>query len=252
MKRTSQTLTSQLDLPVLSPEQFAALRDLLAQESGVYLDSARQRVLENGLARRLTITGVSLGDYLGRVHGGSGRDELRRLSELVLNHETFFFRNRPHMRALQDVLLEEVHRRKPIGAPIRIWSAGCATGEEAYSLAIAACETAGRLEGRSVEIWATDLSATALVQAQTGHYRGRAIANLTPDLLARYFQPHGAGYLVGPTLRSMVRFAQLNLLDPLPIQAQGMDIVFCQNVMIYFQLETCRAVLARIYESMAP
>src|SRR5207244_8792330 len=107
-------------------------------------DTVRQRLLEVGVADRLSATGDDLASYERRLHGPTGRDELRLLAELVLNHETFFFRNGPHLRALQEVLLPEIHQRKPIGAPIRIWSAGCATGEEAYSLAIVAIETLGQ------------------------------------------------------------------------------------------------------------
>src|SRR5262245_30437583 len=125
-------------LITLAPEQFGRLRDLLAGYSGVYLDSARQRVLEVGLTHRLHVTGDDFASYERRLSGAGGRDELRQLAELVLNHETFFFRNVPHLRALREVLLPDLHRRKPASAPIRIWSAGCATGEEPYSLAITA------------------------------------------------------------------------------------------------------------------
>ncbi|MFO7169759.1 MAG: hypothetical protein DIU80_017190, partial [Chloroflexota bacterium] len=109
----------------LTPEQFDRLRDLLASFGGVYLDTTQQRALEGALARRLSVTGEDLERYQRRIGSAGGRDELRRLAEHVLNHETYFFRNQPHLRALRDVLLPEIHRRKPAGAPIRIWSAGC-------------------------------------------------------------------------------------------------------------------------------
>jgi chemotaxis protein methyltransferase CheR len=234
----------------LMPEQFSRLRDLLAAYSGVHLDTSRQRVLENGLARRLRATGDDLATYERRIQAPAGRAELRRLAELVLNHETMFFRNGPHMRALRDVLLPEIRRRKPSGAPIRLWSAGCATGEEAYSLAITALETFGRLPAQPIEIWATDLSQPALEKAGAGFYRGRTLNNLTPDLLARYFQPYQDGYVVGDALRSLVRFETLNLLEPFPQDAQGMDVIFCQNVTIYFQLKTCQQLIARFYEAL--
>jgi len=234
----------------LTPDQFGRLRDQLAGYSGVYLDTARQRLLEIGLAQRLSVTGDDPARYERRIQGHEGRGELRQLAELVLNHETFFFRNGPHLRALQDVLLAEIHQRKPIATPIRIWSAGCATGEEAYSLAIVAYETLGRPLARPVEIWATDLSAAALQRAQAGVYRGRAIGNLSPTLLARYFRPHGEGYVVGDALRSLVRFEALNLLDPFPAYANEIDIIFCQNVTIYFQLATCRMLMERFYNCL--
>ncbi|HWQ14289.1 MAG TPA: CheR family methyltransferase [Roseiflexaceae bacterium] len=235
----------------LAPEQFSRLRDLLAAFGGVYLDAAQQRVLEAGLVQRLDATGTGLEAYEQHIRSGAGRDELRRLAELVLNHETFFFRNQPHLRALRDVLLPEIHRRKPAGAPIRIWSAGCATGEEPYSIAIAALEALGHTD-RPIAIYGTDLSEIALEKARAGYYRGRALGNLTPDLLWRYFQPQGDGYLVGPRVRSVVRFAQLNLLDPFPDEVWGCDAIFCQNVTIYFQAETRRSLIARFFASLPP
>jgi chemotaxis protein methyltransferase CheR len=247
-QRAAKALSASAGL--LAPEQFALLRDRLADYSGVYLDLARLRLLEHGLGQRLHATGDDLAAYERRIQGPSGRDELRMLAELVLNHETIFYRNGPHLRALREVLLPELHRRKPVGAPIRIWSAGCATGEEPYSLAITVLETLGQPLARPVEIWATDLSEPALRKARAGFYRGRALQNLPGDLLARYFTPKDDGYLTSDALRALVRFESLNLLDPFPRYASSVDIIFCQNVTIYFQLKTCQALIARFYDCL--
>lgn len=233
-----------LQLPL---EQFAIFRNLLAEYSGVYLDASRQRQLEQSIAHRLAITGAALSSYQQLLNSPKGRPELGRLAELVLNHETMFFRNAPHFQALQKELLPELHARKPIGSPIRIWSAGCATGEEAYSLAIIALETFGRTLLRPIEILATDLSEAALQKAMAGVYRGRTLQNIAPHLVARYFIPTTDGYMIKPEVRALVQFQQLNLLDPFPAYTQNIDIIFCQNVTIYFQLETCRALIARFY-----
>ncbi len=171
----------------LTPELFAHLRDLLAGYSGVHIDESHQRLLEHGLAQRLKATGDNLSAYRRRL--AADRAELRSLSELLLNHETMFFRNGPHFQALRAVLLPELHRRKPAGEPIRIWSAGCATGEEPYSLAITALETLGQPLGRPVEIWATDLSEPALQKARQSLYRGRSLQNVPNQLLRRHFSP---------------------------------------------------------------
>jgi chemotaxis protein methyltransferase CheR len=247
-QRAAKTFSASAGL--LAPEQFMALRDRLADYSGVYLDLTRLRLLEHGLAQRLHATGDDLAAYDRRIQGPGGRAELRLLSELVLNHETIFFRNGPHLRALREVLLPEIHRRKQVGAPIRIWSAGCATGEEPYSLAITVLETLGQPLARPVEILATDLSEPALRKARAGFYRGRALQNLPADLLARYFTPHNDGYLAGDALRALVRYESFNLLDPIPPYAAGVDIIFCQNVTIYFQLKTCQELIARFYDCL--
>lgn len=231
----------------LAPDEFERLRDLLAIFCGVYLDTARQRVLEQAVARRLQTTGSSYATYERNLR--AERDELRRLAELVLNHETYFFRNQPHIRALQEVLIPELHRKKPKGEPIRIWSAGCSTGEEAYSLAITALQ-ALPFHNRPVEIWATDLSDVALEIAREGLYAGRSISQVEPALLQRYFEPSGDALKINSRVQSMVQFERLNLLEPLPDRVGTIDIVFCQNVIIYFQLATSRAFLNQLYSRL--
>lgn len=232
----------------LTSSEFERLRDRLARFSGVYLDATRQRMLEHGLARRLLARGCTYAQYEQILT--IDREELARLSELVLNHETFFFRNQPHMRALHDVILPELNRHKPPGEPIRIWSAGCATGEEAYSLAIAVRE-AFPLSTRPIQIWATDLSAPALALAREGCYSGRALVNLAPEILARYFDPSANGYAVNERVRALVQFERYNLLDPPPPTAQGIDIIFCQNVIIYFQAATAQLILRSFYDLLS-
>lgn len=235
----------------LTEEEFQRLRDILAAYSGVYLDASRQRILEAGLTRRLAATDISLAAYEQHIRTTAGREELRKLAELVLNHETFFFRNKPHMRALQEVLLPEIKRRKHAGEQIRLWSAGCATGEEAYSLAILLLETFGADAARTCEVWATDMSHAALARARTGFFQGRALKHVSPERLAQFFRPQDRGYVVNDQVRALVQFDVLNLLDPFPQKANGVDFIFCQNVMIYFQLDTCRDLLERFDGCMA-
>lgn len=241
---------------LLQDEQFEAIRDILARYSGVYLDRANQRALASGVATRLRERGMSLAPYMAHISQPAGGDEIHQLSELVLNHETIFFRNQPHMHALREVLLPQLHRRKPAGEPLRIWSAGCSTGEEPYSLAITVLETLGRRLPRPVDIWATDLSDAALAKAREGTYRGRTLSNVSPELCDRYFEPrsgqgHGhSSWAVTSEVRSLVHFEQFNLLDPFPPRARNLDIIFCQNVTIYFELPTFRSLVDRFYHTL--
>jgi chemotaxis protein methyltransferase CheR len=233
----------------LSPAQFERLRDAIAAYGGVYLDATQRRMLEGALASRLASTGMSLAAYEHELLAPLGRAELRRLAELLLNHETFFFRNAAQLYALRTELLPEIDRRKPAGEPIRIWSAGCATGEEAYSIAIAAHEALGHT-GRPLEIYGTDLSELALAKARTGFYRGRSLQNVSPARRERFFLAEGDGYVVCDLLRASVRFAQLNLLEPFQPFVQGCDAIFCQNVTIYFQPVARRELIARFFASL--
>lgn len=248
--RARQTNMSDPDLArtAIAPEQFRRIRDALASYSGVYIDDGRQRLLEQCIVQRLAVTNTNVANYARLVCSPDGRRELQLLAELVLNHETMFFRNVPHIRALQSDILPELHRRKQPGAPLRLWSAGCATGEEAYSLAIAATETLGRTSSRSIEVIGTDLSETALAKARAGVYRGRSLGNLSPTLRQRYFVQQGDALSLNEDIRSMVRFERLNLLEPFPIWSRGVDLIFCQNVTIYFQIATCRALMERFYQ----
>jgi chemotaxis protein methyltransferase CheR len=231
--------------------QLGALRDLLAGYCGVYLDDTRQQVLRGAIRRRTAQTGQSSAAYVAALATPGQRGELQQLAELLLNHETIFFRNRPHMEALRSTILPELARRLPPGEPIRIWSAGCATGEEPYSIAIAALEALGEPPTRPIEILATDLSAAALTRAQAGVYRGRSLSYLSGAQRGRYFSPRGDGLAVAPALRRLVRFEQRNLLDPFALDTQGVHAIFCQNVTIYFQVATCRALMERFYAALA-
>jgi chemotaxis protein methyltransferase CheR len=113
-------------------------------------------------------------------------------------------------------------------------------------------QTLGEPLPRQVEVFATDISTQALAKAQTGQYRGRALANVAPSELKQHFVHKGSMYEVAPEVRNLVRFEQHNLHAEFPVWARGLDIVFCQNVTIYFAVETCRALMGRFYESMSP
>lgn len=230
---------------------LAELRDRVAEYCGVYFDDTRSSALETAALQRAAALGRPIEQYVAALGASADQGELQRLVELLLNHETQFYRNRAQMAALERVILPELHRRLPPGAPLRLWSAGCASGEEPYSLAIAAYEALGDPLPRPVEIWGTDLSGGAIERARAGVYRGRAVMNLAPHLRARYFDAQGDALVVGDRLRQVVRFEQGNLLAPFPAHAAGVHVIFCQNVTIYFQLKSCQALIERFYRAMA-
>lgn len=242
-------MSGPFDTATIAPPLIVEMRDLIADYCGVFYDDARSSMVETALQQRAKALGIAAETYAELVRADTA--ELQRLAELVLNHETQFYRNRAQMATLERVILPELHRRLPAQAPLRLWSAGCATGEEAYSLAIAVYEALGDPLPRPVEVWATDLSSTALERARLGVYKARSCAHLSSAQRGRYFEAVGDALTPTAKLRQLVQFQQFNLLAPFPPQAAGVHLVSCQNVTIYFRLATCRALMERYYEVLA-
>lgn len=235
--------------PSLTTVQFQQLANRIAEYSGFLLDGSRHRSLESALAVRMELLDIEdTRSYLSRIDPA----ELHQLTELVVNHETQFFRTPAHFRALHEDIFPALHRDRPANMPIRCWSAGCATGEEPYSLAMTALNTFGEVLLRPFEIYATDISAQALAKAQLGAYRGRTLTNLSPDQLGRYFTSEQDIHIVKQSVRSLVRFENHNLQADPPGWARGLDIISCQNVTIYFSVDVCRSLMGRFYDALLP
>lgn len=235
--------------PTLSTGQFQSLANRIADYSGFMLDGSRHRSLESALVVRIEALGLEdTRTYLLHLDDA----ELHRLTELVVNHETQFFRTPAHHRALREQVLPTLHRERPSSQPLRCWSAGCATGEEPYSLAMTALDVLGEPLPRPVEIFATDISTQALVKARAGRYRGRTLTNVGPNELRRRFTPDGSSFVIRSEVSALVRFEQHNLHAALPAWARSLDIISCQNVTIYFSVDVVRALMARFFDVLTP
>jgi chemotaxis protein methyltransferase CheR len=190
--------------------------------------------------------------YLEHVQADRSGRALSDMVDALTTNETSFFREARHFDLLATRVLPPLlaDRRR-----IRIWSAGCSTGEEAYTLAMVVRQALGRSTAANVRILATDLSAVALKRARTATFKEKLIAKVPEALRATAFQrvsrtpPHS--YRVADDLRAMVRFARLNLMDPWPMRRQ-VDVIFCRNVMIYFDEETQQRLIARFTDMLAP
>lgn len=228
----------------LSRALVAAIAELVEAYSGLALLEGQQRALEQGIVQRVRAIGCpGLPEYLALLRSDDAR-ELQNLVEVVANSETGFFRNQAHFRALREVVLPDLALS---GHPVRIWSAGCSTGEEPYGIAIACLESGLVACGREVSIVGTDISRAALDAARRGEYCERRLANVPPEVRARYFERRGDRWRVGDTVRRLVSFWQHNLVDPnLPVPPGSVDVIFCQNVTIYFRPE----VVARVTERL--
>jgi len=225
-----------------------ALAEIVRRASGISLRPDRYDALEASVAR--AFPGVELPDLLGAL--GAGGELLDRLLDEVAVKETTFLRDRYQLdridwRALFDRARERGERE------VAVWCAGCATGEEAYSLALLAWEAFAPTVP-PVKIIATDLSGTALDQAGTGRYRERALWAVDDALRDRYFTVDDRGYLVGDALRQLVRFQRHNFVaNPAPPDgADRYSVIICRNVFIYFEPETANQTLAMFRGLLAP
>jgi two-component system CheB/CheR fusion protein len=222
------------------------LRDLCAV-GGLDFASYKLTSLLRRVRGRMTELGVAGFDAY-RAYLSANPDEHRRLVRAVPVHRTEFFRDADcwaHLAA------EVIPRLVESGRPIRAWSAGCATGEEAYTLAMLLAEAAGRpaVTADRVRVYATDVSEAAVAHGRAGWYPADAVLPIAPDLAARYFRPHGDGYVVCPELRRCVVFARHDLLTDPPLGR--LDLVACRNTLMYFTPDAQVRALARLYFALA-
>ena len=223
------------------PRGLDALYGVLETEFGLDFNHYKPSTVTRRIERRLGLTQArSVDEYLSRLR--SERDELDALYRDLLIGVTRFFRDPDAFALLEERILPELLTREPRNGPLRLWVAGCATGEEAYSLAILLQELSTKYGDRPIKIFATDVHRGSLEQATLGVYGEDAIANVSPDRLARYFTQNGNTYQVVPELRQMVVFAQHNVISDAPFTR--VDFISCRNLLIYLQPAAQQRVLS--------
>ena len=235
----------------LTDPELDRLRGVLARAAGLVFEDSRRESLGYGIAERLRATGdPDVATYLVRVEA-PGSPELQPLVDEVTIQETHFFRNPPQIRALREhVLPELIARAETRGRRIRVWSAGCSTGEEPYTVAMALRELLPSTVGWDVKVIGTDISAAALRAARAATYGGRALQLATPQQLARFFTPTGDGrHQVRQEVQELVELRHHNLVQA-PAPDDGLDLVLCRNVTIYFSRDTTRALVRRLHGSL--
>jgi chemotaxis protein methyltransferase CheR len=239
---------------VLCDTDFARLRLLLARAAGLVFDDARRESLAYSVTERLRATGLTtVGEYLDLVQQ-PGNAERQQLLDEVTIQETHFFRNPPQVRALRAHVVPELVREAAAGSRrLRIWSAGCSTGEEPYTIAMLLRELLPSTAGWDVRVVATDLSTKALEAARSGVYGPRAVQLASDEERARFFValPDGR-FQVRPEVAELVDFRHHNLVtEPPPFGADDrLDLVLCRNVTIYFSRETTRALMGRLHSAL--
>jgi chemotaxis protein methyltransferase CheR len=245
-------------VPELPDEIFRAYQEIIYREAGIYLGPAKKALLMGRLSRRLRELGaLSLGAYLRRVR--EDPTERVRLIEAVCTHETHFFREPRHFTFLERELLPRWRAQGATdsgGRRVRVWSAACSTGEEPFSLAMVLRGHLPPEEGWSIDILATDLSARVLDRARRVLWPIDKAQEI-PDVYLKRFMLRGTGsqqgwMKAGPELRPLVRFQQLNLNEHLYPGLGRFDLIFCRNVLIYFDAASKQRVIGQVLGHLEP
>ncbi len=247
------SVASLSEVTSITDEEFQAIRDLIYQEAGISMSDAKRALVCSRLAKRLRQLGLrSHTEYLDYLanQDPNGVERQLMINSLTTN-KTDFFREPHHFEFLHQVVFPEVKRRAAVGKPrrLRIWSAGCSMGDEPYTIAITILEHFGSRHGWDIRILASDINTEVLETAEQGVYPLERIDFLDAKLKSRYFL-RGTGRWDGfcqirPEVRRLVTFRQLNFMDESwPIQTQ-FDVIFCRNVIIYFNAQTQQRLLPR-------
>jgi chemotaxis protein methyltransferase CheR len=241
----------------MSVEEFTMIRDYILEKSGIFFAENKMYLVKNRLAKRMGELQIkTVRDYYYHVKYDLSMREFNRLMDLVTTNETSFFRNEPQLLAFSDEVLPLIinDKMKTSGLKtIKIWSAGCSTGEEPYTIAMIILEKIKSTVGWSVEIIANDISEEVLQKARLGEYNGITLRNVSKEMLEKYFIQTGDMYRVKPEVKMMVKFSHVNLNDPRQISMMNnVDVVFCRNVMIYFTDDVKRQIVRGFYNSLKP
>lgn len=235
---------------IFTAADFERIRALVYEHAGIYLSEAKSNLVYGRLSRRLRVLQLaSFSDYLGYLQQHL-ETELTEFLNAITTNLTSFFRENHHFEALRSQVLQELMQARRAARRLRLWSAGCSTGEEPYSLAMVLCETVLDQPGWDVKLLATDLDTNVLETARAGLYVEDRMRTVSRERLRRFFQ-RGTGANAGkvrvtPELQRLIAFNQLNLMESWPMRGP-LDVIFCRNVVIYFDKPT----QARLFERFA-
>jgi chemotaxis protein methyltransferase CheR len=242
----------------MKDSEFEFIRTLVYERSRISLDDRKRELVTARLGKRMRAKGVdSVSDYCRLLHAPEQEEERVRLIDAISTNHTFFFRERAHFDLVRDHIIPEMAGRASAEGWTRFdaWSAACSSGEEAYSLAMT---LASRLDGGRWpwQIEGTDISHRVLETATRAIYKEDAVISHTPDWamagFERGFGPQLGNYRVKAALRARVHFRQLNLLEATPPFTAPLQLIFCRNVMIYFDRRTQEELIARLTSHLVP
>jgi len=244
------------DLPTrqaLEPDEHRKFHDFLIRHSGLHFERRNIKMLERGLDSRMAALRIdSYSEYYEYLEQNmERRQELQKLIQFLTVGETFFFRYHGHFEALAKNCLADLIRH-PAKKSLRIWSAGCSTGEEPYSIAMALMEAIPDWKKRDIKIIATDINSSSLRRAKEGVYSSWKMRVTPHHYIEKYFKVIGESYLVRDEVKSLVDFSYFNLQSSSPRTNEPFDAIFCRNVLIYFTTSTTKKVVEMFADSLSP
>ncbi|XPV74944.1 MAG: CheR family methyltransferase [Desulfovibrio sp.] len=241
---------------VISDEEFVQLRDFIYEECGIFVPDTRTYLLENRLSNRVRQLALkSFSEYYYYLRYDREKDtELKRLFEVVTTNETSFWRNPPQIEVFRDRVLAGLieEQRKNGEKSLRIWSAGCSTGDEPYTIAMILCEQLGaEIQNWDIKIVANDLSSRVLDAARQGFYSDYSLRNTPEELIKKYFKHDGKRYVIDESLKRYIDFRMLNLKKRSELLSiERSHVIFCRNVIIYFDDEMKKQVVNTFYDNL--
>lgn len=237
---------------VLGDREFDFIRVVIEQNAGIILGPNKRQLVQGRLSRRLRELGLSSYEAYCEHVRESGPEELVGLINALTTNVTSFFREKHHFEALSGYMLPEAMKRNSTSRRLRIWSAGCSSGEEPYSIALTALESLPTSLKWDLKILATDIDSEMVAFAKRGCYPEDRVASLSDAQLRAGFQHRGdAEVRIKPEIAGNIRFASLNLLQEWPMKGP-FDVIFCRNVMIYFDQPTRERLVQRFAQYLAP
>jgi len=234
----------------LSAAQFEQVRRIAYEKCGINLTTGKEELVKSRLVKRLQALDLhSIEEYLQFVRQDLSGKELAQMLDVLTTNKTYFYRESAHFDYLCDEILPNLRQQK-----LRIWSAGCSSGEEPYTIGALLREHLKNVDRYDIRILATDLSMRVLEKAKAAIYPAEAFNEMPPQLMQKHFTLANSNprtYRVNDNVRKFVTFARLNLLEAWPMKGP-FDVIFCRNVMIYFDLPTRARLVNRYWQLLAP
>ena len=238
---------------VLTDKEFEQFQSLIYQQVGIKLDPPKKTLLVSRLSKRLReLALTSFQAYYDCVSREGGEEELTKMLDLISTNKTDFYREGIHFDFLRDKVLPEIRETKTL----RVWSSASSSGEEPYTIAMTLCDALPDINRWDIKILASDISTRVLAKAASGMYEEERVSHLPKDVVLRHFLcgkgPQAGKYKIRPNVAKLVSFRRINLMDStFPIRS-SLDVIFCRNVMIYFDRSTQTQLMKKFFHYLRP